>query len=66
VSGAALVLIGAHHILPGNQLIDPAGGGAMPSLITIILAAIGIGWQRHNIAKWVQASPAAHGVSESR
>ena len=54
VSGAAMVLIGANHILPGVQLIDPAAGGALPSLITIIVAAAGIGWQRHNTAKWVQ------------
>jgi hypothetical protein len=54
VSSAAMVLIGANHILPGVQLIDPAAGGALPSLITIIVAAAGIGWQRHNTAKWVQ------------
>jgi hypothetical protein len=65
VSGAAMVLIGANHILPGVQLIDPAAGGALPSLITIILAAAGIGWQRHNIATWVQVLPTCHGVSES-
>jgi hypothetical protein len=64
VSGAAMVLIGANHILPGVRLIDPAAGGALPSLITIILAAAGMGWQRHNIAKWVQVLPTGHGVSE--
>jgi hypothetical protein len=65
VSGAAMVLVGANHILPGVRLIDPASGGALPSLVTIILAAIGISWQRHNIAKWVQVLPTGYGVSES-
>ena len=31
VSGAAMVLIGANHILPGVKFIDPAAGGALPA-----------------------------------
>lgn len=65
VSGAAMVLIGANHIFPGVQLIDPAAGGVLPSLVTIILATAGISWQRHNIAKWVQALPTGHSVPDS-
>jgi hypothetical protein len=65
VSGAAMVMTGANHILPGVRLFDRAADGVLPSLVTIILAAAGISWQRHNIAKWVQASSTAHGVSDS-
>jgi hypothetical protein len=65
VSGAAMVLIGTNHIFPGVRLIDPAAGGVLPSIVTIILAAAGISWQRHNIAKWVQALTTGHGVSDS-
>src|ERR1700716_900123 len=60
VSGAAMVMTGANHILPGVRLFDRAADGVLPSLVTIILAAAGISWQRHNIAKWVQASSTSH------
>jgi len=65
VGGAAMVMTGANHILPGVGLFDRAAGGVMPSLVMIILAAAGISWQRHNIAKWVQALTTGHGVSDS-
>ena len=65
VSGAAMVMTGANHILPGVGLFDRAAGGFWPSLITICLAAVGISWQRLNIAKWAQALTAGHGVSNS-
>ena len=57
VGGAAMVMTGANHIFPGVGIFDRAAAGLMPSLITIILAAAGISWQRYNIAKWVQALP---------
>jgi hypothetical protein len=65
VSGAAMVMTGANHILPGVRLFDRAADGVLPSLVTIILAAAGISWQRHNIANWVQASSTGYGVSDS-
>ena len=65
VSGAAMVMTGANHILPGLGLFDRAAGGVMPSLVMIILAAAGISWQRYNIEKWVQATSRGHGVPDS-
>jgi hypothetical protein len=57
VSGAAMVMIGAHHILPGVGVFDRAGGGALPALLTIVLAVVGLSWQFSNIAKWSQMLP---------
>ena len=54
VSGAALVMTGANHILPGVGFFDRAAGGVLPSLVTIILAIAGVSWQFSNIAKWSQ------------
>lgn len=54
VSGAAMVMAGAHLIMPGVGLFDQAGGGLLPRFLTLILAVVGIGWQLSNIAKWVQ------------
>jgi hypothetical protein len=65
VGGAAMVMTGANHILPGVGLFDRAAGGVMPALVTIILAATGISWQRYNIEKWVQATSTGHGVPDS-
>lgn len=62
ISGAAMVMIGAHHIFPGVGLFDPAGG-ALPALLTIILAVVGVSWQYSNIAKWVQMLPKGGDVS---
>jgi hypothetical protein len=54
INGAAMVMTGANHILPGVGLFDRAAGGVLPSFVTIILAVVGVGWQSSNIAKWNQ------------
>ena len=54
VSGAAMVMTGANHILPSVGFFDRAAGGVLPSLVTIILAVVGISWQLRNIAKWTE------------
>ena len=53
VSGAAMVMTGA-NILPSVGFFDRAAGGVLPSLVTIILAVVGISWQLSNVAKWTQ------------
>ena len=63
IGGAALVVAGAHLILPRVELFNYAGGGFWPKLLTVILAAVGIGWQFSNIAKWVQTLPMYGDVS---
>ena len=50
ISGAAMVMTGASHILPGVGF----SGGVLPALLTIVLAVAGVSWQRSNIAKWTQ------------
>jgi hypothetical protein len=54
ISGAALVMTGADHIVPGSAAFDRAAGGVLPALLTIVLAVAGVMWQRSNIAKWTQ------------
>jgi len=63
VGGAAMVMTGANHILPGVGFFDRASGGMLPSLITIILAFAGVSWQLSNIAKWTQMLSTSHDVS---
>jgi hypothetical protein len=60
--GAALVMTGANHILPGGGEFNPAAGGILPSLVTIILVVAGPSWQRSNITRWAQAEPADRDV----
>ena len=55
VGGAGLIMNGAHLILPGLGLLDRSSGRFLPSLLTAILAVIGIGWQMSNISKWVNS-----------
>jgi hypothetical protein len=62
VSGAAMVMTGANHILPGVGAFDRAAGCVLPSLATIILAVAGVSWQRSIIAKWVQMAPISRDV----
>lgn len=57
VSGAALVMIGAHHILPDVGLFDRAAGGVLPALLALVLAVAGGAWQYSNIAKWMRIVP---------
>jgi hypothetical protein len=61
--GATLAMAGAHLLLPGVGLFDRFAGGLPPRLMTIVLTAIGIGWQFRNIEKWVQFQPRLGGVS---
>jgi hypothetical protein len=65
VSGAAMVMTGANHILPGVGFFDRAAGGLLPSLVTIILAVIGVSWQLSNIAKWTRMLSAGRDVSDA-
>jgi hypothetical protein len=55
--GAAMVMAGAHWLFPGVGLFDRAAGGFMPALLTIVLSAVGIGWQFKNIAAWIRSQP---------
>jgi len=65
VSGAALVMTGANHILPGVGFFDRTAGGLLPLFITIILAVVGVSWQRSNIAKWTQMLSVGTDVSDA-
>jgi hypothetical protein len=65
VSGAAMVMTGANHILPGAGVFDRAAGGVLPLLVTIILAVAGVSWQLSNIAKWTQMLSVGHDVSDA-
>jgi hypothetical protein len=55
--GATMAMAGAHLLLPSVGLFDRLAGGFAPRLVTIIMTAIGIGWQFGNIEKWVQSQP---------
>jgi hypothetical protein len=47
-------------------VLDRAAGGALPTLLTIGLAIVGLFWQSQNISKWIHlASPrnASNGVA---
>jgi len=61
--GATLAMAGAHLVLPGVVWFDRLAGGLPPRLITIVLTAIGIGWQLRNVEKWVEIQPSRGGVS---
>lgn len=63
LSGAALVMTGAHSILPGVGLFDRSSGGVLPALLTLVLAIAGMGWQFSNIAKWIETQPMLGGTS---
>jgi hypothetical protein len=65
VSGAAMVMTGVNHILPGVGFFDRAAGDVLPPLVTLILAVAGVGWQRSNIAKWTQMMSVGHDVSDA-
>jgi hypothetical protein len=61
IGGAVMVITGANLILPDVELFDRARGGLLPILLTLVLAAIGLGWQFSNIEKWVHPSAGNHG-----
>jgi hypothetical protein len=61
--GAAMVMAGAHLLLPGVGLFDRAAGNFLPALVTFILTLVGVGWQSTNIAKWVRSQPLLGDIS---
>jgi hypothetical protein len=66
IGGAIMVMTGAHLILPTVNLFDRSTGGFWPSLITLILALIGVGWQYSNITKWVRTTQWVHAIDAVR
>jgi hypothetical protein len=55
--GAAMLMAGAHTLLPGVALFDRASGGMLPAMMTVILAVLGVGWQYKNIATAIRSTP---------
>ncbi len=55
--GAAMLMAGAHTLLPGVALFDRASGGMLPATMTIILAVLGVSWQYKNIATAIRSTP---------
>jgi len=62
ISGAAMIMTGAHHILPGVGFFDLTSGGVVPTLLAMILVVAGVSWQYSNIAKWIQMLPMGRDV----
>jgi hypothetical protein len=60
-SGAAMVVMGVGHVLPGTATLDRVAGGVAPPLLTIALAVAAMSWQFHNSARWIQMLPMAGG-----
>jgi hypothetical protein len=56
-AGAAMLMAGAHKLLPGVGLFDRTSGGMLPSMVTLLLAVLGIGWQYKNIATAIRSTP---------
>ncbi len=57
ISGASIILIGLHHLLPGIRLFDAASGDPLPIVILIVLALAGAVWQAKNFDSWVEVFP---------
>ena len=55
ISGAAMVMTGAHILMPGVSLFDRASGGFLPAFLSLVLAVAGMGWQFKNVVRWVQS-----------
>jgi hypothetical protein len=55
--GAAMLMAGAHTLLPGVALFDRASGGFLPAMMTVILAVLGISWQFKNIDRAIRSTP---------
>jgi hypothetical protein len=53
VSGAGMVMTGAHILMPNARIFDVVNGGILPSVLAIVLAAVGVIWQFSNITKWI-------------
>lgn len=58
ISGASLVMLGAHHVLPDVGLFDVASGNPVAVLALVALALIGVAWQAKNISSWAPVIPA--------
>jgi hypothetical protein len=56
-AGAAMVMVGIHWLFPAMGLFDRSAGGFLPTLLTLVLSAVGIGWQFKNLAAWVRSQP---------
>ena len=63
VSGAGMVMTGAHMLMPDARIFDVVHGGLLPSVLAAVLAAVGVVWQVSNIAKWVHSHSAYTGGS---
>ena len=53
VSGAGMVMTGAHILMPNARIFDVVNGGILPSVLAIVLAAVAVFWQFSNITKWI-------------
>jgi hypothetical protein len=56
-AGATMVMAGAHSLFPGVGLFDRSAGGLLPAAMTLVLTALGIGWQFKNIAAAIRSTP---------
>lgn len=55
-AGASLIMDGLFIIIPQLDMLDRTqiqSGQFLPTVIWIVLAAVGLGWQFMNISKWV-------------
>jgi hypothetical protein len=65
IGGAAVVTKGIQLILWNLGVLDRAAGGALPTLLTIGLAIVGLFWQSQNISKWIQLASPPRNASNS-
>ena len=56
-----MVMTGAHILAPGARVFDIVNGGFAPTVLSIVLAAVGVIWQLSNIGKWISRSLDAGG-----
>jgi hypothetical protein len=55
--GAAMLMAGAHTLLPGVALFDRASGGMLPAMMTVVLTVLGVSWQFKNISTAIRSTP---------
>lgn len=65
ITGASMIMAGAHVLLPTFSAFDVVNGGIMPSILFFILVAVGIFWQLSNIGKWINAQSSLAGTSKT-
>ena len=63
VSGAGMVMTGAHVLMPDARIFDVVNGGILPSVLAIVLAAVAVFWQFSNITKWIKSQSTYTGGS---